>query len=74
MHKFLMEMEKEMPLLISRNHPKFREWTGVGGRRMANLDCVGQGPRERVLLGREIAYPRQALLNLDWWSAQGGSH
>jgi hypothetical protein len=60
--KVLREMEAEMPPLVSRTHPKFREWTGIGGRTMANLDSLGQGPEQRLLLGREIAYPRQSLL------------
>jgi len=29
---------------------------------MANLDCLGQGPKERMLRGREVVYPREALL------------
>ena len=50
----LNQLEKLMPPLIARTHPQFKTWTGVGGRRMANLDSLGQGPKERVLLGREI--------------------
>jgi hypothetical protein len=58
----LKEIRREMPSIVTRNHPKFKEWTGIGGRRMANLDSLGQGPEKRVLLGRTIAYPRDSLL------------
>jgi hypothetical protein len=58
----LKQLEHVMPPLIARTHPQFKTWTGVGGRRMANLDSLGQGPKERMLLGREIVYPREALL------------
>jgi len=30
--------------------------------RMANLDCVGKGPREKLRVGRKIAYPVDALV------------
>lgn len=62
--EILDQLERELPSYITRSHPRPKEWTGVSGRRMANLDCLGQGPKERMLLGREIIYPRQALL--DW--------
>jgi hypothetical protein len=58
----LNQIEQVMPPLIACTHSKFKEWTGIGGRRMANLDCLGQGPKERMLLGREIVYPRETLL------------
>lgn len=60
--KILAELEYQMPPMVLRTHPNFKTWTGVGGRRMANLDVENLGPRERVLLGRQIAYPRDALL------------
>lgn len=58
----LAEIEAAAPPAVLRTHPKFKEWTGVGGRRMANLDVVDQGPDERVMLGRQVAYPRKSLL------------
>jgi len=73
--KFIGQLKQEMPPLISRNHPKFKEWTGVGDRRMASLNCLGQDTKERVLRGREIVYPLEALLE---WIAERlrevGSH
>jgi hypothetical protein len=46
----LEQLFQAMPSLITRTHPQFKTWTGIGGRRMANLDSLGQGPKERVLL------------------------
>ncbi len=33
-------------------------------RTMANLDSLGQGPRERYSMGRTVFYPVDALLDL----------
>jgi hypothetical protein len=62
LEKIIEQLKAEMPPLITRGHPKFKVWTGISGRRMANLDCLGKGPAQRVLLGREVAYPRESLL------------
>lgn len=35
-----------------------------GGRGMANLDCLGEGPVERVRVGRQVGYP--ALAYFSW--------
>jgi len=36
-------------------------------RRMANLDCLGEGP-ERIRIGRKIAYPVDALV--EWMKSR----
>ena len=61
--KILAELRADMeePAIL-RSHPKMKAWTGVGSRRLANLDSEGKGPRERVLIGKQVAYPRDALL------------
>lgn len=66
--RILGELEAQMDPMVLRTHPKFKVWTGVGGRRMANLDCLGLGPRERVLVGKQVAYPKAALL--EWIAAR----
>jgi hypothetical protein len=60
--KILEGVAGQMQPMVLRTDPNFKRWTGVGGRRMANLDCLGLGPKEKVLLGRQVAYPRDALL------------
>ncbi len=37
-------------------------------RTLANLDCVGKGPRGRVRIGNQIAYPVTELM--EWLEAR----
>lgn len=34
----------------------------VSPRTMANLDCIGKGPKEAFRIGRQIAYPVSSLI------------
>ena len=52
----------ELPPILFRNHPRFRELTGMSPKSLANLDYQGRGPSERVLVGRVIGYPRRAFV------------
>ena len=52
----------ELPPILFRNHPRFRELTGISPRSLANLDYQGRGPSERVLVGRVVGYPRRAFV------------
>jgi len=40
------------------------DFTGglIHPRTMANLDCLGEGPAEKIRLGKKIAYPVPALI------------
>ena len=64
----LSALLKEMPPFIARNHPRFKELTGYSGRTLANLDCIGQGPEKRIMLGNTVAYERESLI--EWLSAR----
>jgi hypothetical protein len=55
-------LEKELPPLVWRSALRFKEWTGLSSKAMANLDCAGQGPRERIRQGARVAYPRKELV------------
>lgn len=77
-HDIFDELAHALPPILYRTNPRFRELTGLHPRTMANLDSLGQGPAERVLLGKTVGYPREALLA--WLAArlriehrQGGS-
>ena len=59
---------KELPPILFRNHPKFKELTGMSPRSVANMDCCGSGPQKRVLIGRVIGYPRDAFV--EWLSSR----
>lgn len=63
------ELERTLPPLISRTEvPKL---TGglISTGRLANLDCLGQGPRS-IRCGRKIAYTRDAFIA--WMRSRGG--
>ncbi len=53
---------KELPPFVLRTHPRFKELTGYAGRTLANLDSLGQGPTQRVMIGNTVGYPREALV------------
>ncbi|MCX5817120.1 MAG: hypothetical protein NTX75_12935 [Proteobacteria bacterium] len=54
----------ELPAILFRNHPKFKELVGISARTMSNLDSLGLGPSEKIQVGRTVGYRRQVLL--DW--------
>jgi hypothetical protein len=51
-----------LPPILFRNNPKFQELTGMSPRSLANMDCRGGGPTERVIVGRVVGYPRKSLI------------
>lgn len=59
--KILRDLAKQMPAIVLRNHPRFKEWTGSSPRTMANRDSQGTGP-SRVRIHTQIGYPRSSLL------------
>jgi hypothetical protein len=62
MDEVLKALEAELPPVIYRTNPRFKELVGISSRTMANADSRGEGPAERVRLGRVVGYPRKALL------------
>lgn len=63
------ELEKSLPPILSRTEvPKL---TGglISAGRLANLDCLGQGPR-RITLGRKVGYTRADFI--EWMRARAG--
>lgn len=55
-------LEPELPPIVFRNHPQFKELTGYSPRTIANYDSVGAGPAQRITLGRVVGYPRDSLI------------
>ncbi len=53
------QLRSEMPALIFRD--KISEY-GLNPRTMSNHDCKGTGPKEKVRIGRRIAYGRDSLI------------
>lgn len=52
-----------LPPILFRNHPKFKELTGIAPYTVANHDSKGIGPRERIIVGHVTGYPRDAFLD-----------
>ncbi|HQO64732.1 MAG TPA: hypothetical protein PK528_14070 [Syntrophorhabdus sp.] len=59
---FLAEIEKVLPPIVFRNWSKWRDVLPMSPRSVANDDCLGIGPKEKVYLGRVAGYPRSSLM------------
>jgi hypothetical protein len=64
----LSELLDELPPFVARTHPRFKELTGLSPRTVANCDSKHEGPSERILLGRVVAYPKRSLVS--WLEAR----
>jgi len=52
-----------IPPVLWRLDPDFPRIMGISRRRAANMDCSGEGPEERVLMGRNrVGYPKAAVI------------
>ena len=53
----------ELPPLVARTWPRFREVLGYSPRSMANMDALKQTTGiKRILLGNVVAYERESLI------------
>jgi hypothetical protein len=64
----LSELEKELPPILFRNNPRFKELIGLSPRTLANMDSLGIGIAERILIGNVVGYPRRSLIS--WLEAR----
>jgi hypothetical protein len=58
----LADIEKVLPPIIFRNWPKWRDVLPMSPRSVANDDCLGVGPAERIYVGRNAGYSRSSLM------------
>jgi hypothetical protein len=58
----LADIERVLPPIIFRNWPKWKDVLPMSPRSVANDDCIGQGPAERVYMGRNAGYPRASFM------------
>lgn len=67
-HKLPQDFVNSLPPLIPRR--RVADLTGglVHPKTLANLDNLGKGPKERLKLGRCIAYPKRSFV--DWLSGR----
>ncbi|MGA9110533.1 MAG: hypothetical protein WB290_09575 [Smithella sp.] len=59
---YLADIEKELPPVTFRNWPRWRDVLPMSPRSVANDDCVGLGPKEKIYMGRNAGYPRASLM------------
>ncbi len=62
LHPFIKLAEKWPSTIVSRE--KVGEFSGglLHPRTLANMDAAGEGPRERLRMGRKVAYPVDSLV------------
>lgn len=60
--KFLAAIAAELPPIVFRNWHKWKDILPMAPRTVANDDCIGKGPREKVFLGRNAGYPKAAFI------------
>ncbi len=58
----LSMLEKELPPIVFRNFPKWKDLLPIARGTIANMDCVGLGPKERIICCRVVGYPRESLI------------
>jgi hypothetical protein len=56
------ELEKALPPIVFRNWSRWRDILPIAPRSVANEDSLGTGPREKIMVGRVVGYPRTALI------------
>jgi hypothetical protein len=56
------ELEKALPPIVFRNWARWRDLLPVAPRTVANEDSLGRGPRQKIMVGRVVGYPRAALI------------
>ena len=56
------ELEKRLPPIVFRNWRGWQDVLPIAPRTLANEDSLGTGPREKIMVGRVVGYPRAALI------------
>lgn len=64
MDGIIENMRRILPPLVTRQEAERLTGGLLKARTLANLDCLGKGPAQRVRYGRKVAYERTVLL--DW--------
>ena len=60
--KYLAAIEAELPPIVFRNWPKWKVVLPFAPRTTANEDSRGEGPAEKVFIGRNCGYPKEAFM------------
>ena len=62
------DIEKKLPVVVFRNWRGWGDNIPISPRTVANMDCLDQGPKERIMVGRVCGYPRASLV--EWLKAK----
>lgn len=75
---FLAAIAVELPPVVFRNWPKWRDVLPVAPGTVANDDSLGKGPKEFAYFGRVKGYPKKAMIDYlrekMRFTAQGGGN
>lgn len=55
-------LERELPPIVFRNWENWKKYLPISPRYMANLDSLGQGPDEKVMVGGITGYTRESII------------
>lgn len=69
--KFFNAIEKELPPVFSRETASKVIGGLISAKTMANEDCLGTGPSEKVRLGTKVGYTRESFMH--WLKAKGSN-
>lgn len=61
-HRVLETLEKELPPVVARKEVYRLTGGLISPRHLANLDSAGLGPKERIKIGRHVAYDRDLFI------------
>ena len=56
------ELEKALPPIVFRNWKGWRDVLPIAPRTCANEDSLGRGPKEKIMCGRVVGYPRASFI------------
>jgi len=56
------DLGKNLPTIVFRNWKDWRKYIPYSPRYVANLDSLGTGPDEKVMVGGIAGYPKESLI------------
>lgn len=61
--EYLKIIADQLPPIVFRNWSKWREVLPFSSRTVANEDCLGLGPKEKVFVGKYCGYPKDSMID-----------
>ncbi|HNZ29834.1 MAG TPA: hypothetical protein PKJ42_07570 [Candidatus Goldiibacteriota bacterium] len=61
--EILLAIAEELPPVVFRNWNRWRDVLPMSPRSVANDDCLGKGPAERVYVGRNAGYTKKSFID-----------